>query len=303
MRVFVMGGTGFVGGHLIPYLLESGHDVAALTRSGSKAGRLPDNCSAVSGDPLSSGQWQQEAARCDAVVNLVGKNIFTRWTEKTKREIVDTRVRSTMKAVQALKDAGESRPCLFNANAVGYYPTDERLHTEDDPPGNSFLAEVSVKWQQEAQRAEEFGARVVVGRFAPVLARGGGVMANVLPVFRLGLGGRIGDGRQPFPWIHMRDLVRGIEFCLRNADMSGPVNLCAPEDISNAEFTKALAAALKRPAVLPVPEFALKIVFGQLSEMLVEGPRVDPHKLRGAGFEFRFPEIREALRDVLSRSR
>jgi hypothetical protein len=301
MRIFVMGGTGFIGSYLIPYLLESGHDVTALTRSEAKAGKLPETCSTASGDPLASGPWQREAARCDAIVNLVGKNIFTRWTEKTKHEIIDTRVRSTMKAVQALKDAEEPKPCLFNANAVGYYPTDDRVHTEEDPPGGTFLAEVSVKWQQEAQRAEEFGARVVIGRFAPPLAREGGVLATMLPVFRMGIGGRVGSGRQPFPWIHMRDMVRGIEFCIRNASMNGPVNLCAPKNVSNAEFTRALASALKRPAVLPVPGFGLRVLFGQLSEMLVEGPWVAPQKLRDAGFEFLFPEVGPALQDILSR--
>ena len=301
MDFFILGGTGFVGRHLTSYLLRKGHGVTLLVRSESKRGGLPEQARAVKGDPLQEGKWQKEAAAAEALVNLVGRNIFTRWTEQEKEAIYNSRIQATQMAVRTLGLSSGPPPCLINANAVGYYPsTSEEIFDESDPPGSNFLARVSVDWQKEALEAEKLGARVAVTRFAPVLERDGGVLANMLTPFRFGLGGRLGSGRQPFPWVHMLDLVRALEFCAINEAMRGPVNVCAPEIITNEEFSRALAEALHRPALLPVPEFAVKLVFGELAQMVLQGPKVLPKALLDHGFDFYFPKIQDALEDIVS---
>jgi hypothetical protein len=304
MDFFILGGTGFVGKHLTSYLLSKGHGVTLLVRSESKRESLPDKARTVKGDPMQEGKWQKEAAAAEALVNLVGRNIFTRWTEQEKEAIYSSRIQATRMAVQSLGLSSGPPPCLINANAVGYYPaTSEEIFDESDPPGSNFLARVSVDWQKEALEGENLGARVVVTRFAPVLERDGGVLANMLTPFRFGLGGRLGSGKQPFPWVHMLDLVRAIEFCAINEAVRGPVNVCAPEIISNEDFSRALAEALHRPALVPVPEFAVKLVFGELAQMVLQGPKVLPKALLDHGFDFHFPKIREALQDIVAKKK
>mgnify|MGYP006283764565 CR=1 FL=1 len=301
MHFFLLGGTGFVGKHLTGHLLSQGHEVTLLVRSESKRKNLPEQARTVKGDPLQEGKWQQEAAAAEAIINLVGRNIFTRWTEQEKEAIYNSRIQATQMAVRTLGLSSGPPPCLINANAVGYYPTNsEEIFDESDPPGSNFLARVSVDWQKEALEGENLGARVVVTRFAPVLERDGGVLANMLTPFRFGLGGKLGSGKQPFPWIHMLDLVRALEFCASNEEMRGPVNLCAPEIITNEQFSRALAEALHRPALFPMPEFAIKLVFGELAQMLLQGPKVLPKALLDQGFDFHFPKIREALKNIIS---
>ncbi|HMB31321.1 MAG TPA: TIGR01777 family oxidoreductase, partial [Desulfohalobiaceae bacterium] len=266
MRFFILGGTGFIGRHLVTYLAQQNHELDVLVRSSSKTSRFPSVCRFIQGDPLQAGPWQQEIPRADAVINLVGKNIMTRWTERTKKEILNTRVVSTQNTVNALEMAGESKPCLINANAVGFYPdTDDKVHTEDDlTPGDNFLAQVCLEWQNQALQATKSGVRVVIPRFGAVLARDGGVMDRVLPIFRKGLGGKISHGKQPFPWIHINDLVQALEFLAGHKHVHGPVNICAPQQTTNSDFTKALSKSLKRPALFPIPGSLLYLIFGQL---------------------------------------
>jgi hypothetical protein len=302
MHVFIMGGTGFLGSHLAHYLHGQGHILSLLVRSEKKKEMFPSECEVISGDPLQPGPWQESAAQADVVVNLVGKNIFARWTEQEKEQIYTTRVEATRMAVQAIGQSGASPPALINANAVGYYdPTREEVATEASPPGENFLARVSIDWQNEALKAEKHGSRVVILRIAPPLSKDGGALASMLTPFRLGLGGRLGSGKQPFPWIHLTDFLRAVEFLARNQDVSGPANICAPEIITNAEFTKALGRALRRPALLPVPSLALKLALGELSQMLLQAPKVKPEVLLQSGFEFRFPSIDVALQDILAK--
>jgi hypothetical protein len=301
MRFFILGGSGFVGQALIPYLIQRQHQVDVLIRDPSQKDLFPHESTCHQGDPVRSGEWQDVAARAEAIVNLVGKNIMTRWTPQVKNALLQTRIQPTRMAVQAIEKAAEPKPVLVNANAVGYYPLESRTAmTEAGPQGSSFLAHICGEWQKEAEKAGQLGARVVIARFAPVLGRGGGMIEKLLPIFSKGLGGRVGSGRQAFPWIHRHDLVRAIEFAAVRETMSGPVNMCAPEQITNAEFTKALAGALKRPAPFPVPGPVLKLAYGELAQMLLKGAPVEPRALEEAGFEFSFPTLSQALEDLLT---
>ena len=242
------------------------------------------------------------AREVDGIVNLVGKNIMTRWTQQEKEGIFNTRVESTKKAVEAIEQVpdSEQKPFLINTSALGYYPLDkDEVLTETDPPGNHFLARVCRAWEEEARKAEKSGARVARTRFAPVLAPEGGLLGNILPIFKKGLGGKLGTGLQPFPWVHIQDLLRAIEFIAGNKEMQGAVNLCAPQIINNKEFTRQLAKVLRRPAIFPVPQTVLRLVYGELSQTLLQGPKVKPKVLQDHGFEFSFPNIELALQDIV----
>ncbi len=302
MRFFILGGTGFIGTHLVQYLTKQDHELDVLIRSRSKTSKFPSTCRFIDGDPLEPGSWQEEIPKSDVIINLVGKNIMARWTERTKTEILNSRIFSTRNTVKALEKAKEPKPCLINANAVGFYPDNvDRLYTEeDDTPGDNFLAQVCLKWQNEALKAAESGSRVVIPRFGAVLGRGGGVMDRVLPLFSKGLGGKISHGKQPFPWVHIEDLVRALEFLAEQKDIQGPVNICAPQTTSNNDFTKALAKALNRPAFFPIPGAILYLVFGQTARMLVRSPQVKPKVLLDNGFSFHYPDIERAVQALVN---
>lgn len=299
MTFFIMGGTGFVGRHLIAWLLKQGHQVTALARGRKSLEGLPAGCQGLLGDPLQSGDWQRQAGQADVLINLVGRSIMTRWNESSKKDILETRVLSTRMAVAALRS--ERPATLINANAVGYYPLKgSGEFSEDSPPGEGFLADVCQSWQQEAEKAQDKGGRVVSARFATVLGAGGGAMSRMLPVFRLGLGGRLGSGRQWFPWIHVLDLCRALEFVALHEDLSGPVNCCAPQFVTNVEFTRSLGRILRRPTILPVPAFLLRLALGEVAQVMLQGAKIAPKALEKAGFRFLFPELDGALRDLVS---
>lgn len=300
MKFFIMGGTGFVGGSLIRHLLKKGHEVTALVRSAAKAENLVSGANSIVGNPLEPGQWQKEAAQTDVIVNLVGKPIMTRWTGTARREILETRVLSTRMAVKAIPEKQDHGITLINANAVGYYGfTRDAIITEKSPAGEGFLAEVTKSWQREAEVAGEKGARVVIARLGAIIGCGGGALAQMLPSFQYGLGGRLGSGKQWFPWMHLHDLCRAILFVAEKMEISGAVNMCSPNPVTNIELTKALARKLKRFAILPVPGFVLKIAIGGAAEIALKGQRVIPGVLERQGFDFNFPTLEEALRDLL----
>lgn len=295
-----MGGTGFVGGSLIRYLFKKGHEVTVLVRSEAKAGYLPSGTTLIVGSPLEPGQWQKEAAQTDVIVNLVGKPIMTRWTRTARKEIMETRVLSTRMAVQAIPEKQDHGITLINANAVGCYGfTKDAIITEKSPAGEGFLAEVTKRWQEEAEVAGEKGARVIIARLGAIIGRGGGALAQMLPSFQYGLGGRLGSGKQWFPWMHLHDLCRAILFVAEKTEISGAVNMCSPNPVTNIELTKTLARELKRPAILPVPGFVLKLAIGGAAEIVLEGQRVIPRILEKQGFDFNFPTLEDALRDLL----
>jgi uncharacterized protein (TIGR01777 family) len=301
MRFFIMGGTGFIGVHLISYLLKKGHEVTVLIRRPVMAETFPPGVFTIQGDPLRPGGWQEAAAERDVIVNLVGRPIMTKWTGEARKEILESRVRSTRLAADVLLRNGSSDIMLINANAIGCYGDGgiDEVFTEESACGLGFLAEVTTKWQEEAQRGSENGARVVVARFGAVLGMGGGILGQMIPVFRLGVGGRLGSGRQWFSWIHVHDLCRAILFAAVNKNISGVVNMCAPNPVTNREFTRTLAKILHRPAILPVPGFALRLAIGDAADIALKGQRVIPAALERAGFAFDFPTIKEALEDLV----
>jgi uncharacterized protein len=299
MRFFLMGGTGFMGGHLIAWLLKQNHVVQALARNQKSLDRLPQGCLGVLGDPMRPGAWQQEAGKSEVLINLVGRSIMTRWNDASKKDILESRVLSTRMAVQAIAEHQGSLKILINANAVGYYPQDAfGEYAEDGPVGQGFLAEVAQKWQQEAEKAAASNARVVVARFGTVLGADGGAMAQMLPMFRKGLGGRLGSGKQWFPWIHVRDLCRAVEFMAMQETLVGPVNCCAPEAVTNEQFTRTLGKVLRRPTIFPVPAFAIKLALGEVGQVVLQGAKIVPKALLDAGFSFQFATLEAALQDI-----
>jgi uncharacterized protein len=303
MQFFILGGTGFVGKHLIDWLLRQGQTVEALGRSSKSLERLPNECRVVVGDPMQPGDWQARAGQADVVINLVGRSIMTRWNDVTKKEILESRVQSTRMAVQALAGEQGAGKVLINANAVGYYPLDSKAEfAEDGPRGAGFLAEVAQAWQEEAEEARGFGVRVIIARFGTVLGPDGGALAQLLPIFRKGLGGRLGSGEQWFPWIHVLDLCRALEFMALHADLDGPVNCCAPQAATNTYFTRALGGLLRRPTIFPVPGFAVKLAMGEVAQVVLQGAKIVPKALTDAGFVFQFGLLEGALKDILAQA-
>ncbi|MDA8163202.1 MAG: TIGR01777 family oxidoreductase [Desulfobacteraceae bacterium] len=302
MKFFIIGGTGFVGMALINYLLGEGHEVTLLARGPVKNENLPKDTAIVYGNPLERGAWQEVAVLKDVIINLAGQPIMTRWTREARSNIMESRVRSTRMAVEAMAQ-GAANLTLINANAVGYYGGSglDRIFTEESSPGEDFLAKVCIKWQEEAEAALEKGARVVIARFGAVLGVGGGILGQMIPVFKLGIGGRLGGGNQWFSWLHIHDLCRAVLFAAQNKDISGVVNMTSPNPVTNKEFTKILADILGRPAILPVPGFVLRLAIGGAADLALKGQRVIPAVLEKAGFGFDFPTVDRALSDILDK--
>ena len=301
MKVFIAGGTGFIGQTLIRKLLQQGHDVTALARNPAKLGELSGQVRLIPGSPLIPGPWQQEVAGHEVIVNLTGTSIFSRWTPAAKKMILYSRVAATRNIVEAIPAQADSPLTLINANAAGYYGfcRDEEKY-EADPPGTDFLASVCQAWEDEAKQAQG-KARIVLMRTGVVLGKNGGALSVMLPAFRLGLGGKLGHGRQWFPWIHLNDLTNAIIFLMENKAIHGPVNLSAPNPVRNKEFTKCLGKIIHRPTFLAVPGFAIRLALGELSSVVLEGCRMMPGVLLKNGFSFRFPELQPALEDILKK--
>jgi uncharacterized protein (TIGR01777 family) len=300
MKIFVTGGTGFVGRNLISRLIGEGHTVTVLSRSEKASDRLPKETSIVQGDPTVGGVWQESVKGQDCIINLAGTSIFSRWTPETKKLIMDSRISTTRNIVDAMEPARGRDVVLFSTSAVGYYGFhgDEEL-TEESTPGDDFLARVAAEWENEALRAEENGARVVITRFGIVLGEKGGALGQMISIFRKYLGGPLGSGNQWFSWIHMEDLLRAFLFLMAHHGISGPVNLTSPNPIRNRELAKALGKAMHRPAFLPAPGFMLKLILGEFGSVLLEGQRVIPKKLLDNGYVFAYTEIEGALRSLI----
>jgi len=295
MKIFITGGTGFVGKTLAPALVRSGHEVSILTRSGK--GGFP-GISWIEGDPTQKGKWQEAVKEHGILINLAGASLFTRWTEEVKRMIRDSRILTTRHLLEAM-DGGKGKT-LFSTSAIGYYGfhRDENL-TEDSPPGGDFLALLARDWEAEAKEAEKKGCRVVITRFGIVLGEKGGALGQMIPLFNKYVGGPLGSGRQWFSWIHIEDLTRAFLFLLEHPEISGPVNFTAPNPVRNKELAQWLGRILGRPAFLPAPGFMLRLVLGEFGSILLKGQRVLPQKLVQAGFQFSYPEIDRALRQVI----
>ncbi len=278
MTVGITGATGFVGRALSERLRKSGHQVRPISlRTGVSTGAL---------------------AGCDAVINLAGEPVSQRWTDEVRKRIRESRVEGTRALVAAMRT---HRPqVLVSASAVGYYGSrgDTEL-TESEPAANNFLGEVSAAWEHEAMEARSLGVRVACIRIGVVLGPKGGALEKMLPPFKLGLGGPLAGGRQWMAWIHIDDLLSLIEFLLKESTVRGVFNAVSPFPVTNAEFTKALAAAVHRPAIFPVPAFALKLLFGDMAEVILASQRAIPDAAVRAGFTFDHPDIYGALEQVV----
>lgn len=294
MKVFIVGGTGFVGVNLANRLRARGDEVTVMGRDQARPRGLDQAVAVVAGDATVGGDWQRRIAGHQVVVNLAGASIFTRWTEAAKRAIRASRILTTRNVVEALPGGGDVT--LISTSAVGYYGFhgDEELG-EDAGPGDDFLARLCVDWETEALRARDRGARVAIARFGIVLGPGGGVLGQMAPLFRAFLGGPLGSGRQWFSWIHVEDLFRALVHLAGRPESSGPYNLAAPEPVTNRTLTRELARVLHRPAFLPAPGFAVRLALGEFGNVLLEGQRVLPRRLLEEGFRFAHPGFGEAL--------
>ena len=301
MEILVTGGSGFVGRYLCRVLLNEGYSVTVLTRSGEAAHHLPKGVNLLLADPSQAGPWQEEAARHQGFVNLAGASIFGKWSEEYKERIRESRLSTTSNLVEAMARRPAGEPAvLVSASAVGYYGfSDERPLDESAPAGDDFLAQVCRDWEAQALKAEETGARVVLARFGIVLGEGGGALAQMLPLFSKGLGGPLGSGKQYFSWIHQKDLVSALVFCLDHQGIQGPVNLTSPQPVTNRQFSKALGKALGRPAFLPAPGLVVRLALGEFGSVLLNGQRVIPRKLQEEGFTFAHAQLEAALADLL----
>jgi uncharacterized protein len=302
LRVFVAGGTGFLGSSLIAAVRAEGHEVTVLARPG-KGGAFPPDVRIVTGDPTKEGPWQRDLKDHDAVINLTGASIFQPWSKSARRDIVGSRIYSTKNVVEAIRmSAGRTRH-LLNASGIGYYgfgddtPVDERAG-----PGVTFLAGVARSWEEEALRAREAGARVVLCRLGIVLGRHGGAFTRMLPLVRFHLGAIWGTGKQWFSWIHEDDCARIFAFLLDRDGIEGAVNFVSPGPVTNTEMMRAMNHVTgKRPYVPAVPGWLIRLFLGEFSTVFLEGQRAVPGVLQGAGFTFHFPLFREAVADLTGR--
>lgn len=300
MKILIAGGTGLIGSALTSLLTTAGHSVSILSRQ--------PRASAASGAAHVhwTGAFAPALTDCvqeaDAVVNLAGANIGeAKWSDARKALIRESRVRAGQALMEACAHAERKPRTFVQASAVGFYGSSygrERL-TERLPPGTDFLASVCVDWEASTAAATEMGMRRVVTRFGIVLSPQGGALPRMLLPFRLGLGGALGDGHQPFPWIHLQDAARAVAYALENDDLEGPYNVTAPSDACNRDFSRALAQALHRPMLVDMPTFAVRMLFGEMSVLLLQGQNASAQRLLDAGFAFAHSEVLPALQDLL----
>lgn len=299
MKIFITGGTGFVGSYLSSRLLDQGHHVFATARSSSQKQIDHKNFTYISADTTKPGNWQEHANDCDIAFNLAGKSIFSLWTPKTKQQIHDSRILTTRNLVEALPENAS----LISTSAVGFYGhRGDDILTESASAGNDFLSQVGIDWENEAMEAEKKKIRVAITRFGIVLGKNGGAMEKMIPAFKSFLGGPLGDGKQWFPWIHVDDIVLAGIFIMEHPEASGVFNFTAPKPVRNAEFARSLGNILNRPAVMPAPAFLIRLVAGEFGETLLSSCRAVPEKLLKIGYEFKYPDLIEALKDIVGQS-
>jgi uncharacterized protein (TIGR01777 family) len=305
MKIFVTGGSGLLGTCLVKNLIEKGYSVAALARDRKNAaivGAL--GATPIEGDATQAGQWLQALKICDAVIHLAGANIFAkRWTPIFKEEIRKSRIESTRRIAGVVSEPDSKVRLLLSASAVGYYGADiSRDVDESGKPGSDFLAQVCVSWERAACISKS-EVRTIYLRSGIVLSSEGGALDKVLPIFRLGLGGKLGNGRQKMTWIHRDDWVRAVIFILEHKELKGPVNLTAPYTVTNEEYTKTIGRHLHRPTYLTVPKALLTVALGESAALILGSQHVRPKKLMDAGFVFSYPDMNSALHQILVKPR
>jgi len=301
MRVVITGGSGLIGSALARELGGAGQDVVVLTRDAGKVGTLPAGVRAVQWDGKTAAGWGSLVDGDTVLVHLAGESIASgRWTEERKRRIRDSRVGSGKAVLQAIREAVAKPRALLQGSAVGYYGPhgDEVIH-EDAAPGDDFLASVCTEWEASTAEAEALGVRRAILRTGVVLAREGGALPKMALPFKMMAGGPLGNGRQWLPWIHLADEVGAIRFLAESAEARGPFNLTAPNPVTNRELAGILANVLHRPGFMPAPGFALRLVLGEMADMLLNGQRVVPSRLQELGYRFKYPAVEPALRSLL----
>jgi uncharacterized protein (TIGR01777 family) len=296
MKILVTGSTGLVGSVLVPSLRSKGHEVLRAVRSS------PKGADEIEWDPERDKIEVSKLTELDAAVHLAGESVAGgRWTDEKKRRILESRVKGTRLLSETLARLNPKPKVLVSASAIGYYGSrGSEVMTEESTTGEGFLAGVSRQWESSTVAAAEAGIRVVVLRIGVVLSAKGGALGKMLPPFKLGLGGKVGDGTQYMSWIAIEDVVGIIEHALEDETLSGPVNTVAPNPVTNAEFTKALGSAISRPTIFPFPAFAARLAFGEMAdETLLSSIRVLPQRLTKSGYKFRYSNLDDALRNAL----
>lgn len=300
MKVLVTGGTGFVGQRVVEKLLDHGHEVVISTRSVPRAIlTCGPRCQYVLWGDTKSPAPAEAFTGVDAIIHLMGENIGEkRWDEEQKKKIYDSRITGTRMLLEGMRDLSEKPKVLVSASAIGIYGArgDENLH-EDASKGEDFLAKVCKNWEEEALKARDQGLRVVLLRTGVVLGKDGGALKKMLPIFRLGLGGKLGSGEQFMSWIHVDDLAEMYVRAVEDESLFGAFNAVAPHPVTNAEFTRELGRVLHRPTILPAPAFALKTALGEMSTIVLDGQKVIPKKFEESNFQYRMSSLPEALRE------
>jgi uncharacterized protein (TIGR01777 family) len=300
VRVAVTGATGLIGSAVVSALHARGDEATVLARDTARARKALGDVEVHRWEAGDGPVPADALAGRDGVVHLAGAPVSQRWTAAAKREIRESRVTGTREVVEGIR-AAEPRPSvLVSGSAVGYYGArgDERIE-ESTGPGDDFLAQVCLAWEAEALEARDLDVRVVAPRTGVVLSHEGGALAKMLPFFRAGIGGPVAGGGQYMPWVHLEDVVGMILAALDGDRWEGPVNVSAPEPVTNKEFSRALGRALRRPAVLPVPALGIRALYGEMAHIVVTGQRAVPARAQALGYDFRHPDLDEALRSAL----
>lgn len=299
MIILITGGSGFVGSNLSEYLLSRGHKVSAVGRSADQHRIRHEDYRYIAADTTRPGKWQKEIEDAEAVVNLTGATIFKRWTANYKKKIYDSRILTTRHVVAALPEGRNITLC--SASGAGYYGNrGDDILKEDEGVGRDFLAGVSRDWEKEALQAAAKGVRIAVMRFGVVLGKNGGALAKMIPAFKMFVGGSLGSGNQWFPWIHLEDLMAAILFIFEHQDVSGPLNFCAPNPVRYRELAKTLGEALGRPSFMPAPAFMIRLAMGEFGDVFLGSQRTSPDRLLKYGFSFQYPDIKGAIRAVVT---
>jgi hypothetical protein len=283
MRIAMSGASGFVGNYLSKRFVENTHEVVAITRH-----ILKDESALLT-----------TLKGCDVVINLAGANISERWTPGHKEAMVSSRIETTKAIANAINAMQHPPRLLISTSAVGIYENGKEHDETSDEFDDGFLGKLAHDWEAQAQKAASSETRVIIFRFGVILGKGGGALAQMLPIFKLGLGGVLGNGRQGFSWIHIEDLYRAYNMALEKEDFNGIYNLTAPYPVSNKEFTKAMGKALHRLTIFPVPPFALRLKFGEGATILLGGSLVYPRRLLDSDFSFLYPKIDQALEAIV----
>lgn len=303
MKIVLAGGTGFIGSKLRESFTEKGDEVVILTRQVSREDEAGLRSRFRHWNPPEEGTWQNELEGAGAVINLAGEPLVgRRWSAVQKQRIKQSRTEATRTLVRALVNVRTKPPVFLNASAVGFYgPRGDETVTEKTQAGAGFLAETCLAWESEAEKADAPGIRKIRLRIGIVLEKNGGALAQMLPPFQWGLGGPLGSGRQWMSWIHLKDLVGLIHFLIEKKDACGVFNATAPNPVTMKEFAKSLGRVLHRPAVFPVPAFVLKALLGEMADVLLGGQRVLPKQALELGYQFQFPELEPALKEILGK--